>query len=156
MNFRVVTIVILGHDTLTGNDLYDLLPVEVIAVMESFGGRFSNEISQVVSAVFESPSAAVQACTAASDALSTKPETAGISFAINTGEIDQETERVGRTFEITKHIAKVVAAGTINFAEATYLSMSKDSSPSTFVGQHVFRGIPEAITIHTVIQSNRV
>jgi class 3 adenylate cyclase len=155
MSFRVLTVVVLGHPTLKGDDLFGRLPAEVLSIFEAHGASFQGK-AKGVSAVFDSPSAAVRACTAAASVLGANQETAGISFAINTGEIDLDSDSGGRTLEITQHISRVVAAGTINFAEATYLSMNKESSPSTYVGQHVFRGIPEAITIHTVISDQQV
>lgn len=129
----------------------------VLPVLQERGGRLVKTIGDAFLMVFDSPTDAVLAGTAAQAALARRNEGRAdedridIRVAINCGEVNLvEGDVFGEPVNITARIEGVAEAGEVFFTEAVYLTMNKAEVPSSEVGLLQLKGIPEKIRVYKV------
>jgi class 3 adenylate cyclase len=129
----------------------------VLPVLQERGGRLVKTIGDAFLMVFDSPTDAVLAGTAAQAALARRNEGRAdedridIRIAINCGEVSLvEGDVFGEPVNITARIEGVAEAGEVFFTEAVYLTMNKAEVPSSEVGLLQLKGIPEKIRVYKV------
>lgn len=129
----------------------------VLPVLQERGGRLVKTIGDAFLMVFDSPTDAVLAGTAAQAALAKRNEGRAdedridIRIAINCGEVNLvEGDVFGEPVNITARIEGVAEAGEVFFTEAVYLTMNKAEVPSSEVGLLQLKGIPEKIRVYKV------
>lgn len=129
----------------------------VLPVLQERGGRLVKTIGDAFLMVFDSPTDAVLAGTAAQAALAKRNEGLSdaerieIRVAINCGEVNLvEGDVFGEPVNITARIEGVAQAGEVFFTEAVYLTMNKAEVPSSEVGLLQLKGIPEKVRVYKV------
>lgn len=129
----------------------------VLPVLQERGGRLVKTIGDAFLMVFDSPTDAVLAGTAAQAALAKRNEGRAdedridIRVAINCGEVNLvEGDVFGEPVNITARIEGVAEAGEVFFTEAVYLTMNKAEVPSSEVGLLQLKGIPEKVRVYKV------
>jgi len=128
-------------------------------VVEHFGGRVVKTIGDAFLVLFESPTNAVLAGLVIQHTLrehnAKVPEDRKIEVrvAINVGEVQlTETDVFGDAVNLASRINAITASGEVYFTEGVYLAMNKKEVPSSEIGEHRFKGVPEAVRLFHVIQ----
>lgn len=131
----------------------------LLPVVRHFKGTLIKTIGDALLVTFESPTNAVLCGLMIQERLKLRNTESGdaeqlnIRVAINTGEVQlRDGDIFGEPVNIVARIEGITDAGEIFFTEAVYLAMNKSEVPSSEVGHHRLKGIPEAIKVYKVIQ----
>lgn len=129
----------------------------VLPIVDAFKGRRVKAIGDALLIVFRSPTDAVQCGMAIQDALADKRERSAGQFdlhlrvALSQGDVRLARHDVhGEAVNVAARIEAMTPSDAVYFSEAVYLAMNKAEIPSESVGEHRFKGIPEAVKVYAV------
>ena len=131
----------------------------LLPIVKIFHGTLVKTIGDALLVTFESPTNAVlcglmmQERLKEHNAEMSDGDQLHVRVAISTGEVQvRDSDVFGEAVNIAARIEGITEAGEIFFTEAVYLAMNKSEVPSSEVGHHRLKGIPEAIKVYKVIQ----
>jgi class 3 adenylate cyclase len=131
----------------------------LLPIVKLFHGTLVKTIGDALLVTFESPTNAVlcglmmQERLKEYNAQTPDGDQLHVRVAISTGEVQvRDRDVFGEAVNIAARIEGITEAGEIFFTEAVYLAMNKSEVPSSEVGHHRLKGIPEAIKVYKVIQ----
>ena len=143
-------------------DLRNLLEIHeklLFPIVEQFKGKVVKTIGDALLVTFDSPTNAVLCGLMMQEALNefnietATDEPLQVRISINSGEVEiRDGDIFGEAVNIAARIEGITEANEIYFTESVYLAMNKAEVPSSEVGEHRLKGIPEAIKIYRVIQ----
>lgn len=129
----------------------------LVPLIARFGGRRVKSIGDALLVAFRSPTDAVRCGMAMHDAIAAynhetaNPEPMQIRVALNVGEVRLEHDDIfGEAVNIAARVEELTPPGEIYLTGVVYLSMNKAEVPSEHIGEHVLKGIPEAVRLFRV------
>ncbi|UCD84916.1 MAG: adenylate/guanylate cyclase domain-containing protein [Deltaproteobacteria bacterium] len=131
----------------------------LLPLVAKFRGTLVKTMGDAFMVTFESPTNAVLCAVMMQDKLCAfnekreEEDKIQIRIALNAGEVEiREGDVFGEAVNTTARIEGVTEANEIYFSESVYLSMNKAEVPTSEVGLHRFKGIPEPVKLYRVIQ----
>ena len=129
-------------------------------IIFQIGGNLVKTIGDAFLVTFDSPTDAVlcgiliQNTLMKHNAEVEEGERVEVRIAINSGEVEVSAEGdvFGETVNLTSRIEGITEPNQIYFTESVYLAMNKREVPTSEIGWHRLKGVPEAVKVYRVIQ----
>jgi adenylate cyclase len=161
-NLAIVFTELVGFALRTGRQTYEqnqrMLRVHealLLPVFRAFAGRRVKTIGGTFLVVFESPTSAVQACSALQDRLwewnqtAQEPDRLEVRCGVNLGEVRLEKGDVfGEPVNIAARVVAQAAPGEVLLTEVVRLSMRRSELRLEDLGARELKGVPEEILLH--------
>ncbi|MDD2715029.1 MAG: adenylate/guanylate cyclase domain-containing protein [Candidatus Wallbacteria bacterium] len=134
----------------------------LLPVVRRFEGSLVKTIGDAFLVTFESPTNAVLCGVMMQEVLrvhnSPLPleNQIAVRISIHTGEVElRDGDIYGEPVNLAARLEGITDAGEVYFTEAVFMAMNRAEVPSSEIGFHVFKGIPDQIKVFRVMQDRK-